>query len=150
MAEHGGYRTPSHPAPVSGPGAHSARTDRGPKQYNITGGGYGDAQEFQQQQASSPLAPKPGAPGGTAPAPVAMPTPMHAPSEYADQPVTAGADAGMGPSMADIGLGAQGNDQELRSKFGPMLPMLRRMADSTYATDAFKAQVRELEAKITG
>jgi hypothetical protein len=31
-----------------------------------------------------------------------------------------------------------------------MLPMLRRMADSTYATDAFKAQVRELEAKITG
>ncbi len=32
MAEQGGYRAPSSPAPVSGPGALSQRTDGGPTQ----------------------------------------------------------------------------------------------------------------------
>lgn len=145
--QHGGYRTPSHPAAVSGPGQLSARTDRGPKQHEITGGSYGSGVAFDQQQSAAPLRAQTGQPGGPA-APVQMPTPLHAPSQMPDQPVTSGADAGAGASMADIGLGA-GPDEELRSKFGPLLPVLKRMADSSYATDAFKAQVRELEARIT-
>lgn len=148
MAEHGGYRTPSHPAPVSGPGAHSARTDRGPKQHDITGGSYGSSQEFQQQQSAAPLAASAGSPGSTAPGPAQMPTPLHAPSEMVDQPVTSGADAGPGLSAADIGAVQREQNAELASRFGPLLPALMRMADSQYATDAFRQQVRDLQARI--
>lgn len=148
MAEsHGGYRRPSSPAPVSGPGAHSQRTDRGPKQHEVTGLPYGEGQAFEQTQSAAPLSAPQGAPGST-PAPMAMPTPLTEASQNGSEPVTAGADAGAGVSAADIGLG-RSPDEDLRAKFGPMLPMLRRMADSQYATDAFKAQVRSLEARIT-
>ena len=145
--QHGGYHRPSNPAPVSNPGRESARTDRGPRQMDITGGSYGSSQEFQQQQSAAPLAPPAGAPGGSAPAPAAMPTPLHAPTEFADQPVTSGADAGAGLSAAEIGLG-RSQDDALRSRVGPLLPALMRMADSQYASDAFRQQVRALAAKI--
>jgi hypothetical protein len=146
---HGGYRQPSNPAPVSGPGAHSQRTDRGPKQHQITGGSYGDAQAFQQQQSASPLSAPAGAPGSTAPSPVQMPTGLGADTQHPDQPVTAGADAGAGPGMAEAGIAPQQADAELRAKLGPTLPVLMRMADSQYATDAFKEQVRQLIARVT-
>ena len=149
MPEHGGYRPPSNPAPVSGPGAHSQRTDRGPRQAQITGGSYGDAQAFEQQQASSPLSPPSGAPGSTAPSPAPMPTGLGADSEFPDQPVTAGADAGAGPGMAEAGIAPPEADAELRAKLGPTLPALMRMADSQYATSAFKEQVRQLLARVT-
>jgi hypothetical protein len=145
--QHGGYRRPSNPAPVSGPGAHSARTDTGPKHYQISGGSYGSTQDFQQQQSSAPLAPQSGAPGSTAPAGPPL-TPLSAPSGMPTQPVTAGADAGAGPSMADIGIAPQETDAELKTRLGPLLPTLMRMADSQYATDAFRQQVRELQARI--
>jgi len=149
MAEHGGYRQPSNPAPVSGPGAHSQRTDRGPKQHEVTGGSYGDAQAFADQQSASPLSPPSGAPGSTASAPLPMPTGLGADSEFPDQPVTAGADAGLGPGMAEAGIAPQQQDAELRAKLGPALPALMRMADSQYATSAFKEQVRQLIARVT-
>jgi len=47
MAVQGGYREPSNPAPVSGPGALSQRTDGGPTQgaKYISGLPYGQGQE---------------------------------------------------------------------------------------------------------
>lgn len=148
MAEHGGYRQPSNPAPVSGPGAHSQRTDRGPAQHDITGGSYGSGQAFRDQQSAAPLAAAAGAPGST-PAPAPLPVSMAAPTEFADQPVTAGADAGAGPSMADIGIAPQETDADLKARLGPALPALMRMADSQYSTAAYRQQVRSLIARIT-
>jgi hypothetical protein len=51
-----GYRRPANPAPVSGPGSHSRRTDG--KQPVMTGtgnGSYGDEQAMEQIQAGAAM-----------------------------------------------------------------------------------------------
>lgn len=138
--EHGGYRRPASPAAVSGPGALSARTDGAPHKMNVTDLPYGEAGAFAQMQSAAPLS-------APAPTPYNPQTLLTDPSVHPNQPVTAGADSGPGPSAADIGLGPE-HTQELRAKFGPLLPVLMRMADSQYATTAFKRQVRQLIAQI--
>lgn len=93
MAEQGGYRKPSNPAPVSGPGALSQRTDGGPAQgaKYISGLPYGEGQATYDQQTAAPMA-------AAQPTP-AMPevTPLMAPSMRPDEPVTAGINIGDGP-----------------------------------------------------
>lgn len=142
---HGGYRTPSHPAPVSGPGAHSARTDRGPKQYDVTGGSYGSSQEFQAQQSASPLSAAAGAPGGKPPAPdfTAL-TGLSAPSQMPDAPVTDGAAAGPGVGPQAIGIQSDNPARDEARALGKYLPILIQQADADGATPAFKAYVRGL------
>ncbi len=107
MAEqHGGKRTPRNPAPVSGPGKLSRRTDGGPQQVNadMTGMDYGDNQDFNDMQASAPMAAsKPQLPKDTAPARGggSMPAPtggLFSPSQRPTEPVTAGASFGPGAS----------------------------------------------------
>ena len=109
MAEqHGGKRTPRNPAPVSGPGKLSRRTDGGPQQVNadMTGMDYGDNQDFNDMQASAPMAAsKPQLPKDTAPARGggSMPAPtggLFSPSQRPTEPVTAGASFGPGASPA--------------------------------------------------
>lgn len=58
----GGYRKPSNPAPVSGPGKLSQRTDGGPTQgaKYMAGGKYGEGQALMATQTAAPMA------GGTA------------------------------------------------------------------------------------
>lgn len=93
MAEQGGYRKPSNPAPVSGPGALSQRTDGGPAQgaKYISGLPYGEGQATYDQQTAAPMA---GAPDMTS-----MPeiTPLMAPTSRPDEPITAGINIGDGP-----------------------------------------------------
>ena len=145
MAEHGGYRQPSNPAPVSGPGAHSARTDRGPKQHQVTGGSYGSSQEFQAQQAASPLAPQPGAPGGTAPVdPLAALVGLGAPSQMPDVPITDGAAAGAGVGPEALGLRTPDPARAEAHELGKYLPVMIEIADSDGATPAFRKYVREV------
>lgn len=54
----GGTRTPKNPAPVSGPGALSQRTDGGAGQPIRVAGGqpYGQRQQLEQTQAAAPMA----------------------------------------------------------------------------------------------
>lgn len=89
----GGYRKPSNPAPVSGPGALSQRTDGGPAQgaKYISGLPYGEGQATYDQQTAAPMA-------AAQPTPT-MPevTPLMAPSMRPDEPVTAGINIGDGP-----------------------------------------------------
>ena len=62
MAEQqGGYRRPSSPAPVSGPGALSRRTDGQGARY-MAGGEYGEGQEMMELQTSAPMSQAPSAP----------------------------------------------------------------------------------------
>jgi hypothetical protein len=103
MAEgHGGMRRPSNPAPVSGPGALSRRTDGQGARY-IAGGEYGEGQEMMDLQTSAPMAKSPEVrPRRRAAAPPAVemgpaPTPLFAPTQRPDEPITAGAPFGPGP-----------------------------------------------------
>lgn len=125
MAEHGGYRKPGHPAPVSGPGRYARRTDGGPAQVLSTAPGqpYGEAKQQMDAQRVSPMgaaAPLPNAAnipaGGDAPAP-SMPTftgpALTDPTQRPDEPITHGVDIGPGGGSNILNLPnpAQGTGQ---------------------------------------
>lgn len=91
----GGYRQPSNPAPVSGPGALSKRTDGGATegmtqpQQQYTGFAYGENKGLTEQQSGAPMAGNP--------FPMAGITQLSAPTERPNEPITAGVNFGEGP-----------------------------------------------------
>ena len=93
---HGGYRKPNNPAPVSGPGAMSRRTDGGPSQPVADVGGfeYGGRQDFVDIQGGAPMAATDNSPALT------PPPPLFSPTERPGEPVTSGVPAGPGPGPA--------------------------------------------------
>lgn len=104
---------------VSGPGKLAKRTDRNvskqPTRY-IRGGAYGEGQEMQAQQEAAPMS----AGMQAAPSPQAVfsrammepLTPLGAPTNRPDEPITAGLDFG-------AGVGSEALDMPLQQK--PML-----------------------------
>ena len=98
MAERGGYRTPSNPAPVSGPGALSQRTDGGPTQpaTYISGLPYGQGGETYANQVAAPMQGNNFA--------MEMPTPLMAPTARPNEPITSGIDIGDGPGSEVMNL----------------------------------------------
>ena len=107
MAEgQGGYRQPSNPAPVSGPGALSQRTDGQGAKY-MAGGQYGEGQEMMDLQTSAPMSKAPEQPRMRQPRSGRQvveegmrPTPLFASTERPNEPITAGAPFGPGPGPA--------------------------------------------------
>lgn len=143
---HGGYRRPQNPAPVSGPGALSRRTDGQPGMV-APGGEYGSRKDMEQIQSGAPMA------EAAAPAAGAGPTaadlvPLGAPTANPGEPVTAGADlgAGMGPQGAGILDDNQISDEQLR----PMLKSLEAVANLPGSTPQTRSYVRLLKAKLNG
>ena len=110
----GGYQRPNNPAPVSGPGPLSARTDNGPASKQaaryVAGGDYGDGGLMGIQQGA-PMAATPTLSGkpqsGVSVQPQDQVVPLTAPSQFPNQPVTHGADAGPGPGSDSLGLPPQ-------------------------------------------
>jgi hypothetical protein len=104
----GGYRRPANPAPVSGPGAMSQRTDGQPARY-MSGGQYGEGQELMEMQTSAPMSesrtsvpsvrPSRGRGQGNAAGGSAGLTGLFAPSERPNEPITAGMPFGAGPGQ---------------------------------------------------
>ena len=108
MAERqGGMRRPANPAPVSGPGSLSQRTDGGPQQVlsDVSGMPYGENQELEEMQSAAPMS----ASGQTtARATRSAPrrsargrggmgvSPLMSPTQRPDEPITAGAPFGPG------------------------------------------------------
>jgi hypothetical protein len=92
MAQRGGYRAPSNPAAVSGPGALSKRTDGGPTQpaTYISGLPYGQGQQTYSNQVSATMAGNPFPQQD-------MPTELFAPTMRPNEPITSGIDSGPGP-----------------------------------------------------
>lgn len=144
---HGGHRTPSDPAPVSGPGALSRRTDGGATsqpQMVASGGEYGSRQEMENLQGSAPMQ----GGGGGAPTPgAAPPVPLNAPSQRPEEPVTAGAalGAGVGPEAAGILSDEQGTIEQLR----PLLRSMETIANLPGSNPQFRAYVRKLRARAS-
>lgn len=139
MAEHGGYRKPANPAPVSGPGKYSRRTDGGPAQVMSAAPdqAYGDktAQMNQQRIApmggATPMPPAAQAASGGAAAGPQLPAysggDFAGPSSRPNEPITAGVDIGPGPGSAALNLpmstgGPQGT--------GQMTALLQRLSAS--------------------
>jgi hypothetical protein len=91
-------RTPSNPAPVSGPGALSQRTDGGPTQAAtyMSGLPYGQGQQNYDNQVAAPMA------GNPIPQ-MEMPTPLMAPTSRPNEPITAGVNIGDGPGSEAMG-----------------------------------------------
>lgn len=147
MAEHGGYRRPSNPAAVSGPGAHSQRTDGRPQQMDLPDAKYGEAAQFRDIQQGAAMG-APSTPSGGAPAPMQAPTSLADPSQSPDQPVTAGADAGAGPGSDALVLPSQEFSADIKRRLGPMLPFLIRKADDPNASQEMRDQVRFLIANL--
>lgn len=104
--QRGGYRQPANPAPVSGPGALSQRTDGGategmtqPPKY-MPGLGYGEGGNM-EQQSGAPIA------GNDIPqvsAPSVTPIPLSEPTQFPDEPLTAGMNFGPGPGNEAVTL----------------------------------------------
>lgn len=102
---HGGYRRPTNPAPVSGPGRLSRRTDGGPQV--PPGGDYGDRKQLEQVQAAGQAAANSG--GGPQQQPSAGGPPasvdVFAPTRSPGEPITAGVPVGDGDNgLPDDGL----------------------------------------------
>lgn len=149
---HGGSRTPSSPAPVSGPGALSKRTDGGPGQpvRVPTGGAYGDATQLAQAQAGAPMAASPGGdqPAHSLLAGLSIPQgpAFGAPSQQPDIPVTDGAAAGPGAGPEALGLPVQ-QDQDMQALV-KYLPVLEHMANIPGASNSARNMVRAIKAQV--
>lgn len=120
----GGFRPTApqnNPANVSGTGGAGQSGTQAP-QY-ISGLPYGEGQATMQQQQSAPMAGSP----TTAAAGMSMPslpsvTPLTAPTERPDEPVTAGMDFGPGPGSEALNLPKQRTLSEILSSMIDMDP----------------------------
>jgi hypothetical protein len=148
MAKQGGYRRPSNPAPVSGPGKLSRRTDGGPSSKSaiqgmreMSGGGkYGERKALEETQAGAPMAGNPvpqSAP--VAPTSSAVPsgpvTGLFDPTERPGEPVTAGLSVGPGESPPRQMAGTY----DMIIKY---MPALELMASQNDAPESFRALVK--------
>lgn len=142
---HGGARTPSAPAVVSGPGALSRRTDGKQPIRDVTGLPYGQGQEYHDLQSSAPMEaaatanPMSSAGADSAAVSVPMPTPMGAPTTNPGEPVTAGSPFGDGPGP-EVLPSAPDQYANLRKQ----LPMLIKLADLPTTSDATRQVIRYL------
>lgn len=150
----GGYRKPGNPAPVSGPGALSKRTDggAGAKQPMRvpTGGAYGDATQLAQTQQGAPMA---ASPGGDAPAPgllagMGLPSGpgLAAPTQQPGTPVTDGAAAGPGAGPEALGLPVQ-QDQDMQA-LQAYLPVFESVGNVQGASAAFRNMTRAIKGTM--
>ena len=104
MMEQGGYRKPSNPAPVSGPGSLSQRTDGGPTQpaTYIPGLPQGEGQATYDQQIAAPMM------GAVTMEDIQGPevtTDLSAPTEFPNEPIHHGASWGDSPTINPNSIG---------------------------------------------
>lgn len=145
----GGYRQPGSPAPVSGPGALSKRTDGPPGggQQPIrvpTGGAYGEGKELAQLQQAAPVAASEGGMGLLEQLGVSEGPGGGEPSLEPDTPVTAGAALGAGPGVEALRI-PNPQDEDLKALL-KYLPVWEHMANQPGSSKAARNLVRQLKA----
>ena len=148
---HGGARTPARPAPVSGPGAMSRRTDGGPGQPVRNPGGmdYGDNQAFVAQQQAAPMAGRSvtaGSSSSLADLISVNTTPLSAPTAFPDEPLTTGVPSGPGAGP-EVLASAGSASTPTRNKLMASLPALMRLADQPDSSPELRALVRYLRTQ---
>ena len=141
----GGPRTPANPAPVSGPGAMSARTDGGPSQPNmqLPDAAYGEQADFQDIQSGAPMAADPTMDPRMAPPSVPPPPGLLGPTDRPNEPLTQGAPMGEGNNSLMGQTDMFNDDMVMMQKY---LPAMRSMAQGEGVPRSFQAFVRYLES----
>ena len=138
--EHGGQRTPANPAPVSGPGALSQRTDGGATsqpQMVASGGAYGDRKAMEEIQAGADMAATPPAP---------RPPGRGGPTADPAGPITAGAE--LGPGMGPQAAGIKSDFDITNDKLRPLVHSLEIIANLPQSNPETRAYVRALKARL--
>lgn len=144
----GGYQQPSNPAPVSGPGAMSKRTDRGQPIREPGGLAYGENQDLRTTQAAAPMAQ---APSGPAPVdiPLAEMSPnLTDPTNYPNRSVFHGMP--FGPGAGPEALGQAEQSSPARAKILRALPTLLRAAESPDVSPEFRRMVSLIRSGSLG
>ena len=105
MEQQGGYRKPNNPAPVSGPGSLSQRTDGGPTQpaTYIPGLPQGEGRATYDQQVAAPMM---GAVKMEDIEGADVTTDLSAPTEFPNEPIHHGASWGDSPTINPNSLGS--------------------------------------------
>ena len=137
-------------AGVSGPGKFSKRTDG----LSFQSTEYGSGVENAANKAGAPLAKTADVRAtsrsemGMAPSQTRAVTPLFAPSERPDEPVTAGIAMGEGPGPEVLGINNNLDTQEDKDRMLSYLPALEVVAASPNSSQAFRNYVRQLRANL--
>lgn len=146
MSGPGGYHAPRNPAPASGPGKLSRRTDGGPAQKLMTPTGmpYGETGQLEQAERSAPMAQSPSVPTAPVGGPPAGPdlAGLGDPTARPGEPVTAGSPVGPGPGPEALAR-PFGSTSET---YGPLTNLLSNLAASD-ATGALAALMLEAQRR---
>jgi len=148
MAGRGGYQPPARPAPVSGPGPLSQRTDGGPGQpkRDLPNPAYGEGQDFQEIQSGAKMESAPG-PAGAGPMPQMPPvTGLGEPTQRPGEPVTHGSPSGpgAGPEAAGISTDFRQQNELDASQIAQYLPSLQAAANRPGVPPSFVRFVKYL------
>lgn len=143
---HGGYRKPANPAPVSGPGAMSRRTDGQPMQ-TLSDAAHGEQKTFREIQSGANMgqAPLSSMEGGSPVTPLNMSgvVPIGAGTQFPDEPVTSGAASGAGPGASVIQT-APPDPSLVYMK--TLLPSMEIAASQPWANSSLRQLVRRIRA----
>ena len=136
-------------AGVSGPGKFSKRTDG----LSFQSTEYGSGVENAANKAGAPLASTPDVRGARASevraAAQEAVTPLYAPTQRPDEPVTAGIPMGAGPGPEVLGINQPMTDTDSdRQRLISYLPALEVIAQSPNSSQAFRNYVRILRANL--
>jgi hypothetical protein len=147
---HGGYRRPTNPAAVSGPGRLSRRTDGRQPQMIASGGDYGERQEMQQIQSGAPMNGDLGS-GGAAAAPagpdLSQLVPLDADTQRPMEDIMAGMSGGLGAGPSIANMPTPLNDEQ-RARLRHFLPVLVVLASRDDADQNTRRLVRQLRAEL--
>lgn len=149
---HGGYRRPTHPSPVSGPGRLARRTDGQQPVADLPNAKYGENTAYRQAQMGAPMSGDIGSGGAAATAAPAGPdlsqiVPLGAPSQRPDEPITAGMSGGpgAGPAVPNRPSSLSPDQAERLRSYLPVLIVLASRDDADPNT---KQLVRQLRAEL--
>lgn len=149
---HGGYRRPSNPAPVSGPGALSKRTDGRQPTRALPDAKYGEQQAYQAAQQAAPMSGDIGgsipSSGGMTPPDLSQIVPFGAPSQRPDEPITAGMPGGLGAGPAYGQPQQPTMTPETAARMRSYLPVLIQLASREDSDPNTRQFVRQLRAEL--
>ena len=137
-------------AGVSGPGKFSKRTDG----LSFQSTEYGSGVENAANKAGAPMAKTPDVRGARASevraaATQAPVTPLFAPTQLPDEPITSGIPMGAGPGPEVLGINAPSADTDAdRQRLLSYLPALEAIAQSPTSSQSFRNYVRLLRANL--
>ena len=124
----------------AGPGKYSTRTDK----LDMGSTSYGEGIETAAIQSGAPLS-KTGDVKGTPASAVrqAAITPLYAPTERSEEPITTGIDMGAGAGSEALAM-RQDDDTNFRAAIAAYKPVLNFISDQTNTSPETRAAIRQL------